>query len=107
LLKTFTKENLESSLKEATKKLLNLARDICWNKISDNTTYIISEIEDIEIPNDFYKSLLARKEANSKKTPKSIEEITIDLNLIFENLYDINLHIYKSEKYKTITEIRY
>ncbi|WP_298903488.1 hypothetical protein [uncultured Psychroserpens sp.] len=100
-MKTVTKNNLEQNLKEATSSLLEMARNSCWNKISDNTSYIISEIKNGE-PNR-----TERKKANDKKIPKSLGKITTELKAFYENLYDINLHIYKSKKDKTIIEIQY
>ncbi len=60
-----TKNNLELNLKEATFDLLEMARKSCWNKISDNTCYIISEI--VEDDYTFTERQLARKKANDKK----------------------------------------
>ena len=83
-----------------------MARNSCWNKISDNTSYIISEI----IENDgmnLFERLPKRKKENDKKTAKTLKEITTDLKEIYEDLYDINYHIYRSEKDNTIIEIRY
>ena len=100
-MKTVTKNNLELNLKEATSTLLEMARNSCWNKISDNTSYIISEIKN-DVPNR-----TERKKANDKKKPKSLGKITTELKAFYENLYDINLYIYKSEKESTLIEIQY
>ncbi|EDP70780.1 hypothetical protein FBALC1_08473 [Flavobacteriales bacterium ALC-1] len=100
-MKTVTKNNLEKNLKETTSTLLEMARNSCWNKISDNTSYIMSEIK-----NDLLNRS-KRKKLNDKKKPKSLEKITAELREIYENLYDINLYIYKSEKESTIIEIQY
>ena len=56
---------------------------------------------------NFYECAKIRKRINDKKIPKSVSEIVADLSDIYENLYDINLHIYKSLKDKKIIEIRY
>ena len=101
ILKKVTKNNLEQNLKEATFTLLEMARNSCWNKISDNTSYIISEIKN-DIPNK-----TERKKINHKKKAKSLEKITAELKAFYENLYDINLYIYKSKKESTIIEIQY
>ena len=104
-MKTVTKNNLEQNLKEATSTLLEMAKNSCWNKISNNTSYIISEKVNIE-QNSFQKRI-ERKKANNKKKTKSLEQITAKLKDIYENLYDINLCIYKSQKENTIIEIQY
>ncbi len=104
-LKTVTKNNLELNLKEATSSLLEMARNSCWNKISDNTSYIISEIRNDE--RNFFDKRIERKKVNEKKKPKSLEQITAELKDIYEDLYDINLYVYKSRKESTIIEIQY
>uniref|UniRef100_UPI0026304F0A hypothetical protein n=1 Tax=uncultured Algibacter sp. TaxID=298659 RepID=UPI0026304F0A len=104
-LKTVTKNNLELNLKEATSTLLEMAKNSCWNKISDNTSYIISEI--INDERNFFDKRIERKKVNDKKKTKSLEQITAELKDIYVNLYDINLYVYKSEKESTIIEIQY
>lgn len=81
-----------------------MAGNLCWNKISNNTNYIISEIVDGE---NFKNKRIERKKSNDKKIPKSLEQISTELKAIYENLYDINLYIYKSNKKNTIIEIQY
>jgi hypothetical protein len=104
-MKTVTKNNLEQNLREATSILLGIADNSCWNKISDNTSYIITEIVNDE--RNFFDKLIERKKVNDKKKPKSLEQITAELQGLFRNLYDINLYIYKSKKESTIIEIQY
>ncbi|WP_425077897.1 hypothetical protein [Psychroserpens sp. S379A] len=99
------KENLEQNLKEASSTLLEMARSSCWNKISDNTSYIISEITNDN--RSILDKRIERKKVNEKKKNKSLEQITAELKDIYENLYDINLYIYKSKKKSTIIEIQY
>jgi hypothetical protein len=83
-----------------------MARNSCWNKISNNTSYIISEIVENDGMN-LFERLPKRKKENNKKTTKSLEQITVELEDIYEKLYDINLHLYQSKKNSTIIEIRY
>lgn len=97
--------SFEQRLKQATISILEMARNSCWNKISTNTSYIISEIKNDEL-NAFDKSI-KRKEENDQKTAKSLEQISTELKAFYKNLYDINLYIYKSEKDNTIIEIQY
>ncbi|WP_025744129.1 hypothetical protein [Aquimarina pacifica] len=99
------RENLEQNLKEATSSLLEMAKNSCWNKISDNTRYLISEIKNDEL--NILDKRKDRKRKNDKKISKSLEQISSELRDIYENLYDINLYIYKSEKDNTIIEIQY
>lgn len=83
-----------------------MAADICWNKISRNCVYILSEIDET-IGKNYFELAKIRKKINDKKTPKPLSEIVADVTKIYDNLYDINLFIYKSLRNKTIIEIRY
>ncbi len=100
------KGNLKQKISQSTSSLIDMASDICWNKISRNCQYITSEIKE-NIGVNYPQIPHLRKKVNEKKEPKSLNEVTKELQLIYENLYDINLHIYKSQKEKTIIEIRY
>ncbi|MGY5353488.1 hypothetical protein [Wenyingzhuangia sp. IMCC45467] len=104
-MKNVTKNNLELNLKEATSTLLEMARNSCWNNISENTSYIISEIKNDS--RNFKIQRLERKKANRKKKPVTLKKATTELKSIYENLYDINLEVFKSRKNKTIVDIRY
>ena len=50
-----------------------MVRKHCWNYISDNCVYIISEIENDD--KDFFQKSIERNKTNKTKTPKTIEEI--------------------------------
>ena len=82
-----------------------MAEKSCWNTISENTSYIISEIKNDQL--NFAEKRIERKKINDKKNPKSLEKIASELKVIYENLYDINLHLYKSKKNESIIEIQY
>ena len=100
------KETLEQNIKSLTTKLLELARECCWNEISNDCVYIISEIKDSPEKN-FNEQRIDRNQLNKDKTPKSFECTISHLAGIYSNLYDINLYVYKAEKKRTIVEIRY
>lgn len=101
-----TKAELEKKISDATSSLVDMATDICWNKISRNCEYIMSEIDE-SIGKNFFERAKIRKKVNDKKSPKSLKVIVAELTAIYENLYDINLYVYKSLPNKTIIEIRY
>ena len=100
------KAELENKIQEATSSLIDMATNICWNKISRNCVYILSEIDE-SIGKNFFEQAKNRKKINDKKVPKTLSAIVSELTTIFENLYDINLYIYKSLSNKTIIKIRY
>lgn len=100
-----TKESLKEDIENVIPKLLEMAKDLCWNNLSDNLVYIISKI-----PNsggNFKEEEKIRKELNDKTIPMSFDEVINKLLIQYENLYDINLYIYKANKNNTIIDIRY
>jgi hypothetical protein len=48
-----------------------------------------------------------RKKENDKKVPLTLIELMPALHSLYDNFYDINLHIYKAEKNMTIIDFRY
>lgn len=99
------KENIHKELSDAVQSLLQLARDLSYNKISDNCSFIISEVNQSE--KNVFEKTKNRKSINDKKVPKSFIEIVAEVEAIFPNLYDVNLYIYKAKKNETIIEIQY
>jgi hypothetical protein len=100
-----TSDSLQNEILEIVPKLLNMARELTWNRINDNCKYILSEILDSQ--DNFGVQRKARKKKNDLKTPLPLQEIMPELMAIYDDLYDINLHIYRADKNLTIIEIRY
>jgi len=82
-----------------------MARGLSWNKISNNCKFILSEIKASE--ENFYMQRVLRKKANDKKAPVTFSEIMLTVQNLYDNLYDINLHIYRADRRLTIVDIRY
>jgi hypothetical protein len=99
------KENLYKEISEAVQSLLKMAHDSSFNKISDNCKFIISEIKYND--KNFFEQNKIRKTDNVKKTPKPLTDIIIELEMLYTNLYDVNLYVYEAGKYSTIIEIQY
>ena len=99
------KENIYKDLTDATKSLLNLARDCSYNVISDNCLYIISEIKNSD--KNFRERNKIRIKENSLKTPKPLADILPTLDELYPNFYDVNLYVYRACKQVTIIEIQY
>lgn len=97
--------NLENEIRGASQTLLKMAKDSTWNKFSDNLKFIVKEIR--ESSDDFNKQPLDRKIENDKKTPTNLNEIMPFFHSVYEDLYDINLYIYKASAKMTIIEIQY
>lgn len=99
------KESLYYEISDAVQSLLQMARDSSFNHISDNCTFIISEIKYDE--KNFFNQDKIRKKDNNKKTPKPLTDIIVELETLYPNFYDINLYVYKAGKNSTILEIQY
>ncbi|MGC4099792.1 hypothetical protein [Ferruginibacter sp.] len=96
---------LQSDIEEMVTRLLAMARDMTWNKISDNCKFILSEIKDST--DAFYAQKRKQKKENDLKTPVTLQEQMPALQKLYEDLYDINLHIYRTTKEYTVIDIRY
>ena len=96
---------LQDEIKEAISKLLGMARDMTWNKISDNYKFVLTEIKDS--PHNFHVQRKLNKKENDKKIPMLLTELMPTLQRLYDNLYDINLHIYKATNSMTIIDFRY
>jgi hypothetical protein len=101
---TLKRENIYKDITISVASLLEIARQYTFNDISNNCSFILSEIIQ---SNNLTDKLKLRKETNDKKIPKPLNKIIIELDKLYSNLYDINLFIYKSDKYSTIIEIQY
>ena len=100
-----TSSTLRKEIEEAVPKLLEMARELSWNKISDNCKFILTEIKDSQ--ENFHVQRVLTKKENDKKVPVTLQELLLKLQDLYDNLYDINLNIYKSTKSMTIIDIRY
>jgi hypothetical protein len=100
-----TPATLQNEIEEAVLKLLALAKELTWNNISLNCKFILSEIHDTE--DNFFRQWQITKKENKNKEPLPIRELMPILQQLYDNLYDINLHIYKATKKETIVDIRY
>jgi hypothetical protein len=95
----------QNEIEEAVSKLLNLARELTYNKISNNCKFILTEIKDSD--ENFHAQRQLRKKENDKKVPVTLGELMANLQSLYDNLYDINLHIYRANKEMTIIDFRY
>ncbi|MGG9963556.1 hypothetical protein [Ferruginibacter sp. SUN106] len=96
---------LQNEIEEAIPGLLELAREVTWNKISGHCKFIVSEIKNSE--GNFHEQRRKRKKENDLKIPLTLQELMPALQQLYENFYDINLYIYRVTKNLTIIDIRY
>src|SRR5579871_4069993 len=94
-----------NEIQESIPKLIELARSLTWNKISENYKFILSEIRNSD--KDFHEQQKIDKKKNDKKIPITFAELTPTLQRLYASLYDIHLQIYRSTKSMTIIDFRY
>src|SRR2546425_9561958 len=100
-----TPNTFQKEIEEAVPKLLEMARELTWNKISDNCKFVLTEIKDSQENFHVQRQLLTKE--NDKKIPSSLKELMPTLESLYDNLYDINLHISRATKNLTVIDIRY
>lgn len=98
-------DTLQNDIEQSIHSLFGLANELTWNKLSTNCKFILTEIKVDE--NNFHELGLVKKIENEKKQPVTLQEIMPTLQKLYDNLYDINLYIYKATKDMTVIEIRY
>jgi len=100
-----TKQELKTEIAQAVPKLIGMVKENCTNVLSENLVYIISEIRETNLKPDAERK--SRIKENKIKSPLSFDDAVQRLLDLYDNLYDINLVIYKAEKRRTIVEMRY
>lgn len=100
-----TAETIEEEIRAAIPKLMEMAKELTWNKFSDEYLFLLSTISD-KHP-DFIDRIKQHKRNNDRREPKKLQEVIPELVAIFNDLYDINLTIYIATKKVTIIEISY
>lgn len=100
------KENLKENIESCITNLLGLVKINCWNKISSNYVFIVSDLNDFERSN-FFQQRKARNKVNKSKITISLNSAIEILYQEYQDLYDVNLYIFEAGKKETIIEIRY
>lgn len=99
-------EGLKENIEICIVNLQRLAQVCCWNKISPNFAFIVSDFNDFERSN-FFDQRKARNKINKSKPILSLDAAIEILNKEYQDLYDVNLYIFKAHKKETIIEIQY
>jgi hypothetical protein len=100
-----TPNTFQRELETGVPQLLDLARSLTWNTLSNNCKFIFSEIKDTD--KDFVEQQQLMIEENEKKNPVLLDELMPTLQKSYSNFYDINLLVYKSTIKMTVIDIRY
>lgn len=101
------KENISLEIQEAVLNLLKIVEIHCWNKVSAHIKYILSDSNEMKEEFSGNKKRRLQNQINHTKIPIDFENTVSFLTDEFDDLYDINLYIFKSKKKITIVEIRY
>ncbi|MDQ0781490.1 hypothetical protein QF044_001344 [Chryseobacterium sp. W4I1] len=100
-----TPEILEENIQNMAARLIKLAEEQCWNKISHQLTFIVSDFN--EFGEDFRERRQLRNKINRYKTPLPLDAVIKIVKKEYQDLYDINLYIFKALQKQTIIEIQY
>ena len=98
-------DTLLDRLNAAVPTLLTMAKDLTWNKIPENCKFILTEINNND--QNFHEQRRLTIKENDNKIPETLDKISLTLGEIYDNLYDINLQIYRTKKKMTVINIRY
>ncbi|MCW3162177.1 hypothetical protein [Chryseobacterium oryctis] len=98
-------QELKTELNIAITNLFLIAKDYTFNNYSSNLKFIISEIRNNEL-NSFEQAKIGVIE-NEKKIPIQYDDAVKELINYYDEIYDINLYIYKSTLKETIIDIKY
>ncbi|WP_126650412.1 hypothetical protein [Chryseobacterium aureum] len=85
-----------------TADLLQLAEINCRNRIPPDLLFILSDQKDWQGINSY-----ERKRMNHSKVPLIIDSAVENLYTELDDLYDVNLYIFRAGKKETIIEIQY
>ncbi|AZA98325.1 hypothetical protein EG359_01330 [Chryseobacterium joostei] len=89
-------ENLIKWINRSIDDLLQLSGQYCWNRISLNLVFILSDSNEFDGA-DLFKRRESRKMINNSKTPITLDAAIEVLNNEYHDLYDINLYIFKAD----------
>lgn len=87
------KKNIEEQIKNLTTQLLELAAVTCWNDISKNLVFILSNISEVK-GDDFFTQIINRNEIIVVKHQKSFNEAITDLKEIYDLIDDARAYRY-------------
>lgn len=98
--------NLKNNIQHSLDNLLRLVEIHCWNKISPNIIFILSDFNEFKGSNSS-EQRIHRNKLNNLKIPLTLDAAIQVLNNEYDDLYDVNLYVFKALKKETIIEIQY
>lgn len=98
-------KEFENEIKKAIPELFKIARSLTWNNLSENYSFIITEVKTSN--ETLQEQRKANKKVNDQKTPVSFIELMRTVRTLYPYLYDVNLEIYRAKRNITIIDFRY
>lgn len=98
-------KDLKNNIEFCVGTVLKLAKTHCWNSVSDNLFFIVSDFN--EFGSGFREYRASRSRINNSKTRLNLDSAVEILHKEMEDLYDVILYIFKANKKETILEIQY
>ncbi len=95
----------QDQIRRAVSELLDLARELTLNSISNNCKFIVTEIKDSQ--DNVQQRRKLNKKMNDRKIPVTLPEIIPTILVLYDNIYDINLQVYRVTKDITVIDFRY
>lgn len=89
--------NLKNNIQHSLDNLLRLVEIHCWNKISPNIIFILSDFNEFKGSNSS-EQRIHRNKLNSLKIPLTLDAAIQVLNNEYDDLYDVNLYVFKALK---------
>ena len=89
----------------AIENLFLIAKNLTLNSYSKNYRFILSQINNTEL--NIFETRKSEVEENNKKEPIHYDEALDKVLIMYDEIYDINLFIYKSTENETIINIKY
>ena len=98
-------ETLREEINAATHSLLQIARESCYNSISDNVQYVL-QIADQKLENgNFYQQFKLKKKLIQSSPRLQSEALLNQLYSIYDQIHQMDLYIHKAEKRLTLVEV--
>jgi hypothetical protein len=101
-----SKEMVEKQISDSINNLKKLVEIYCWNQLSLNYSFILSDSNDFKRKN-FLKLRKSKIKINNQKVPQNLSEVTEILKAKYYDLYDVVFYIFKAKNFETIIEIEY
>ena len=98
-------EDLKNNIEFCVASVLKLAKVHCWNIVSDNLFFIVSDFNEFE--SGFREYRASRSRINNSKIVLDLDSAIEILHREMEDLYDVILYIFRTNKNETILEIQY